>query len=75
MSTRQLRDHRPLYRAQDLVPCVGCKHQVSRVARGTIVRARVLQFEVDAMPGSVVHRCRSCRTLTELQVERAVVAA
>lgn len=74
MSPRQLRDHRPLYKAGDLVPCTGCNHHVSRVARGTVVRARTLQFEVDAMPGSVVHRCR-CRTFTEVQVERAELVA
>jgi hypothetical protein len=73
-TTRQLRDHRPIYRAGELIPCGGCQHQVSRVSRGTVVRARTLAFEADAKPGSVVHRCRSCRTFTEVLVERASVA-
>jgi hypothetical protein len=69
------RTHRPLYRANELIPCTGCKHQVGRVARGTCVIARTITHEGEASPGSLVHRCRSCRTLTEVRPEPAAVAA
>lgn len=71
MSPSAPRSHKPVYLAGELIPCLGCHNQVTRVSASTRAYAAVVLLEADAEAGSTVSRCHHCKTLTKVRSESA----
>lgn len=61
----------PEYTSGQVIPCRVCSHGITAVAPQSVATVRAITRWTDAVPGSTVHRCRNCKTLTEVRCEPA----